>query len=290
MVSKNRKTIISIIVCSRFSKIASTLSNNINSTIGDIDYEIIWIDNSLNQYSIFEAYNIGVEKSTGNYLCFMHEDIIFHSKNWGNIIKNIFNNEKVGIIGVIGGYYIGKFSTDWYSSRITRGEIIQGYYKKNLYQKKHFNVNKYNYGPYVAAIDGLWMCIPKNLFTNHKIQWDSNTFHGFHLYDLDICMQVNSLGYKIQIADDILIEHQSSGNPNKTFYDNCVLFHKKWNRILPFTSTLQINSEDIEKYELTILSNLCTFMHLYKEQQRILNQPLHKLVSKITSFVNKWRK
>ena len=215
-----------------------------------------------------------------------------HASDLGDkyVIRELENGLKVGIIGVIGGYYIGKFSTDWYSSRITRGEIIQGYYKKNLYQKKHFNVNKYNYGPYVAAIDGLWMCIPKNLFTNHKIQWDSNTFHGFHLYDLDICMQVNSLGYKIQIADDILIEHQSSGNPNKTFYDNCVLFHKKWNRILPFTSTLQINSEDIEKYELTILSNLCTFMHLYKEQQRILNQPLHKLVSKITSFVNKWRK
>ena len=83
MVNKNRKALISIIVCARDKKIAPSLSKNINSTIGDVDYEIVWIDNSSKQYSIFEAYNLGEQRSSGEYLCFMHEDILFHSNNWG---------------------------------------------------------------------------------------------------------------------------------------------------------------------------------------------------------------
>lgn len=282
---------ISIIVCSRSPKIAPTLSNNINSTIGDIDYEIIWIDNSSNQYSIFEAYNLGVEKSKGEYLCFMHEDILFHSPNWGEeTIVNMFKNTSIGMIGVIGGYYISKYSTDWYSSHITKGKIIQGRSNIQPYQSKLFNVNNYDYGPYVAAIDGLWMCIPKRLFTEKKVHWDDKTYKGFHLYDFDMCMQINSQGYKIQIADNILIEHKSAGNPNKTFYENCILFHEKWNSQLPFAASSQIRKEELENYELNILKKMCTYTLLYKEHQQILNQPLHKLVSKITLLWQKWIK
>jgi len=93
---------ISIIICSRKSIIDVRLSENLNDTIG-CEYELIIIDNSENKYSIFEAYNLGIQRSTGNYLCFIHDDILFHTLVWGNVIKSIFQSDlNIGLIGVAG--------------------------------------------------------------------------------------------------------------------------------------------------------------------------------------------
>ncbi len=51
---------ISIIVCSKYSKIDDAFAENIKDSIGKVDYEIVWIDNSKKKFSIFEAYNNGV--------------------------------------------------------------------------------------------------------------------------------------------------------------------------------------------------------------------------------------
>lgn len=74
---------ISIIICSRNKNIDSELEQNILDTIGNIVYEVINIDNSTNNYSIFQAYNKGTQIAKYPYLCFMHEDILFHTADWG---------------------------------------------------------------------------------------------------------------------------------------------------------------------------------------------------------------
>lgn len=68
---------ISIVVCSRYPKIGVSLEKNINDTIGDVQYEIVWIDNPRNQYSIFEAYNEGVSRSKGEYIYVLCTKILF---------------------------------------------------------------------------------------------------------------------------------------------------------------------------------------------------------------------
>ena len=78
---------ISIIICNRKKVLDPKLENNIKSTIG-IEYEIINIDNSDNRYNIFQAYNKGIQKSKYPYICFMHDDILYHTVNWG---KNIID-------------------------------------------------------------------------------------------------------------------------------------------------------------------------------------------------------
>ena len=88
---------ISIIICSRNLGIDPKLSTNITSTIG-CEYELIVIDNSQNKYSIFQAYNIGIEKSTSEIICFVHEDVLFHSKDWGKkLIEIFFKSDDEGI-------------------------------------------------------------------------------------------------------------------------------------------------------------------------------------------------
>ena len=93
---------ISIIVCSKFPTLSKELLDNISQTVGT-DYEIVSIDNSQAKYSIFEAYNEGVARSKGEYLCFMHEDVVLRSSNWGNTVERVLSHKDVGAIGVAGG-------------------------------------------------------------------------------------------------------------------------------------------------------------------------------------------
>ena len=94
---------INIIICSRHKEISSELRTNLQSTIG-VDFELIVVDNSQNIYSIFQAYNEGVKRSCYPYLCFMHEDILFHTQDWGEKVMAHFEDTKVGLIGVAGGH------------------------------------------------------------------------------------------------------------------------------------------------------------------------------------------
>ena len=55
----------------------------------------------------------------------------------------------------------------------------------------------------VAVVDGVWMAMRKDLF--NQIRFDDNNFHDFHLYDSDICMQVNHLGLDVMVTDKIYL-------------------------------------------------------------------------------------
>ena len=276
---------ISIIVCSQNKKIDPILSYNINDTIGNIDYEIVWIDNSSNQHSIFEAYNLGIEKSKGEYLCFMHEDILFHSNNWGGVIANIFKDKSIGMIGVVGGCYISQQSISWYSSYpYTKGKIYQGRTTNGTYQKKleDFNNPSINHN-LVKTIDGLFMIIDKSLFSNHKISFDCNTYKGFHLYDLDISMQINSCGYKIYVTNEILIEHKSPGYINIQYYDNLIKFHNKWANLLPQASIEQnaLTKEFINDLAIRPFHEIFHLKNLIDNQNKLLKSLPYKILTKI---------
>lgn len=280
---------ISIIICSRNKIISPTLSNNIKKSIGNIDYEIIWIDNSTNDYSIFEAYNEGINKAKYEILCFMHEDVLYYTSNWGQLCINELSCSQIGLLGVIGTHYLSPFSTYWIDSGINHGKIIQGYEKKGKHCTKEWNWNnKDKYSNNVVAIDGLWMCARKEIF-DKGIKFDNITYKGFHFYDMDISMQVIKKGYKIKIVDNLLIEHTSLSFMNRSFTDNCIKFHKKWRAILPIQSE-PISLNDIKEFELKTIFNLCNNSIIIREQNHILNQPLHKLVSKISTIFQKWIK
>src|SRR6478609_8828248 len=97
---------ISIVICSVQESYFVSLEINIHETIGEIDYEIIKIGNVVEKLSIAQAYNQGIEKSKFEFLLFIHEDIIFHTSNWGEILLSIFRaNSKIGLIGIAGTKY-----------------------------------------------------------------------------------------------------------------------------------------------------------------------------------------
>jgi len=92
---------ISIIVCSRNKIPTEAFRDNVNKPIG-INYELIWIDNSDNCHSIYSAYNLRASRSKYPYLSFVHEDVMFHTGNWGEKIIAHLHDPKTGIFGLAG--------------------------------------------------------------------------------------------------------------------------------------------------------------------------------------------
>ena len=238
---------ISIIVCSRFTEVRNELSYNIKLTIG-VEYELIVIDNSHNKFSIFSAYNEGVRLAKYPYLCFMHDDILYHTQNWGEKLIKHFENPNIGLIGVVGGHYMPKCPASWWSSGYVSGKYIQGYLENNEYKTKYFEhlryKNREELSINVAVVDGIWFCIPKYIFQNTT--FDSNTFNNFHHYDTDICFQILNHCKEVKVVFDILIEHKSRGFLNEIFHRQRIVCYDKWKDFLPKICGIEISENDLE--------------------------------------------
>lgn len=239
-------TMLSIVICSRHADISEDLKRNVDSTIGlknfnnvsyrngdlydkqsvsyisnlvynlDGFYEIIVIDNSKSEYNIFSAYNYGVKRSRGEILCFMHEDILFHTQDWGRLVVEHFEkNSNIGLIGVEGTHFIAKYASPWWAASMSTGQLIQGHTDNGACSSVEEKLwgRKTSDSIEAVVVDGLWMCVRRNLFDNELIRFDDKTFSGFHCYDADICMQVIKAGYEVRVAYDIMIEHTSLGTP-----------------------------------------------------------------------------
>ncbi|NDV81493.1 glycosyltransferase [Bacteroides sp. 51] len=223
---------ISVIICSKYPDISRALRKNIQETIGSA-HEIIVIDNSKNKYSIFEAYNDGVSKAAFEYCCFVHEDVLFHTTNWGANLISHFEVPNVGLIGLAGSYYLLNIPSLWFKAKPFVKNLIQSNLEGEMV--KVYNTVE-GVSQEVLCVDGFCFFIKKSLFD--KIAFDTQTFDGFHFYDLDICLQVKSNGYKVLVVSDILVEHFSGGSLNRAWLESALCFYDKWNKIYP----LQVNS------------------------------------------------
>jgi len=248
---------ISIIVCSRKSYIPLQLRTNIGETIG-LDYELVIIDNSKNQYTIFEAYNLGVSRSKYPYLCFMHDDLLYHTKDWGVKMIQHFQDNEVGVVGVGGCHYLSKYPISLLSWEIAiRNKMYSFNYIQNSIENKTHKSKLYNNlekeSVDAVALDGMWFCIKRDLFEHTDLKFDEQNFKGFHFYDFDICMQVHALGKKAIIISDILIEHFSTGTFDKIWYDNAFKFYKKWKKYLPICIGLKLPEDEIKDLEYNLV-------------------------------------
>lgn len=222
---------ISIIICSREKTICSRLSENIKKTVG-CNYELIIIDNSNNRFSLFQAYNIGIEKSIGKYVCFIHDDIFFHTNGWGINLLRIFNKHPaIGLIGVAGAKVKTRMPSAWWD--VPEGQkvinIIQHFPNKEK-EKWNLGFNSLK-NVEVVVVDGVFMAARRV----NDICFNEN-LEGFHNYDLNISFEYKKFGYRIIVTNEILLEHFSLGTLNSSWVNSTFKIHNLYNRILPLTS------------------------------------------------------
>lgn len=288
---------ISIIVCSRDAELLNVFQENVRKTIG-YAHEFIIIDNSNNAYNIFEAYNLGVKKSKGEVLCFAHEDILFYTNDWGTKLLDHFKNDnKLGLIGTVGSTALPAAPAPWWNrhkvnihyihllqkwqpgDNIKRWSYNEPYKDTGLiYHKENDTSQNINQ---VTSVDGFFMAIPKLLF-NH-IKFDTDTFDGFHCYDLDICMQVNKANYKVAVAHNILIAHLSSGSVSNHWAEASIVFTTKWKNHLPH-SIKQLTNQQKDNYTNSLLLTFC-----YWNYKILSNKTIRQVINQFitpSSFIN----
>ncbi|MDR0799672.1 MAG: glycosyltransferase family protein [Dysgonamonadaceae bacterium] len=221
---------ISIIVCSKHPDLSEALKTNIRDTIG-VPYELIVIDNSTSRYSIFEAYNEGVKRAKHPYLCFMHEDVWYHSANWGESVVRHLSDPHTGLIGLAGSQHLLAVPSSWFHAQPRSMNMMQTYVSPSgEKQTRRRTVPK---DTQVLGIDGFWFCARKAIFD--EVSFDNYTFPGFHFYDVDLAMQIHAQGYAIYVVSDILVEHKSLGFQNSQWINSVYRFYDKWKDQLPAT-------------------------------------------------------
>ncbi|MDD4971749.1 MAG: glycosyltransferase [Paludibacter sp.] len=220
---------ISIIISTRDSGLLQRISENIHETIG-VEYEIIAIENNA-QYSICEAYNMGVDKSNYPYLCFVHEDVLFKTNDWGKRLVSVMTaDDKIGLIGIAGT----KFRST-YPSAIGQGPGLSKFLRGHIY---HFDVYK-DFDESiqkkeledVVCIDGVFMFSNKKVF--NSCRFDDKLLTHFHGYDIDFSLQVYFNSFRVIVARNVLLAHYSNGNyiGQNTIANRKV--GKKWIKKLP---------------------------------------------------------
>ena len=240
----------SIVICSRSSDISAEAKRNLAETIGS-EFELIVIDNSANCYSIFQAYNQGVRHSKGDIVCFMHDDVLFKTDHWGETIERHFHEDgQIGLIGFAGTHFLPDTPMYWYSSPFVSQRnlnndqgMVEEHFHEEWFGGKHLVE--------VVAVDGFCFFVKKSLFD--RIAYDETTFKGFHLYDMDIAMQVIQAGFKVSVCNDVLTEHSWSESKQYSklggdlFEYNLELFAQKWHDNLPLHRGLDLPSEAFER-------------------------------------------
>jgi len=240
---------ISIIICSKDSELLNSVSASIASTVG-CEFEIVPLHNPKGEIGICEAYNIGAGRAKYDYLCFSHEDLIFHTSGWGSKLIQHLKQPETGVIGVVGCLIKPSSPSGvWLNNNnVDRHHMLQTG-KNGKPFIKHWNPLDESKSE-VKVLDGVFLCCRKEVW--HSNRFDPITFPNFHGYDIDFSLQV-SRSYKNYVVYDILIEHQSEGTNNKAWVDSVTNVATKWVQTLPtFTDQFKIDWLNDIEYNATV--------------------------------------
>ncbi|RYY09079.1 MAG: hypothetical protein EOO04_38980, partial [Chitinophagaceae bacterium] len=175
-------------------------------------------------------YNRGAAKARFDHLCFSHEDVVYHTQDWGkNLIAHLADPE-VGVIGVCGSLVKPKSPSGVWLNNDAADRL-------SMYQTDSNGKPYHVFGnpdretiSEVKTLDGVFLCCRKEVWKKNK--FDQDNLKNFHGYDVDFSLQV-SQSYKNYVVYDIQLEHFSYGTNTPAWVESVVAIEKKWSDTLP---------------------------------------------------------
>lgn len=241
---------LSIVIASAKPDLLDQASNNIKQTIG-IPHEILAYQNADGQKGLCEIYNLGAKEAQYECLCFMHEDILFETQDWGmKVIETLRTTDNIGLLGVAGSTYKSLTPSSWFPPhefgretwRMNIKQVDQtGDETHDYYNPRNEKISR------VACVDGVWLCSKKEIIEKHR--FDEKLLRNFHGYDIDLSMEIGEC-YGVYVTFEILLKHFSAGNFNDSWLNETLKVHSKWIGKLPVNSDPSFNFFPIEKAAL----------------------------------------
>lgn len=253
---------ISIIVSTYKPESFKQLKSCVQKTIG-VPYEIIPVQNP-GLYSICEAYNMGVAKAQYPYFCFVHDDVIIHTKDWGQLLINRMDaDRKIGLIGIAGSKFKSTYPTTGWGTGPFVKNLWRGHYKTTdaMQQTIEVDLDKRLTKPEteeVVVVDGLFLFTKSEVLT--KCRFDAAMLTHFHGYDTDFSLQVIQNGYKVIVDRSLDVFHHSKGVQGAEFAKANRAIYRKWSSKLPVASPdLRFGSLHLYYYNLLIWAGYLWF-------------------------------
>jgi hypothetical protein len=198
----------SIIICSVDDNRFASISQNIQQRLGKTPHEIIRIPDAR---SIAEGYMRGISQSAGDRLILCHDDIEILNPDFAERLDEHFRRyDLIGVAGanrIINAGWIGA-GPPWIFGQIVEpfpsGGLVVAQYAVPL-----------SAVPGIKVMDGLFLACRREV--TQRIGFDAATFDGFSLYDLDFTFSAHLAGFKLAVATDIHIFHQSAGKFDQTW-------------------------------------------------------------------------
>ncbi|MBB6500974.1 glycosyltransferase [Pedobacter cryoconitis] len=246
---------LSIIVSSYQEQYYLDFEENLRKTCG-IPYEIVRIWNP-GTMSIYKAYNHGLVRSKYPYLLFVHEDVLFDSSGWGEVlVKQFEEDENVGLIGLAGVRLKTRAPSAWYENGKQHNvECIKQYDKGKLITD-YIPGDKWEKPEAVVVIDGVFIAMRKatGLMFDERLD-------GFHNYDLSISLQAKAKGWKILVVKNILLSHFSMGNFDREWLLSAHCFYQLYRRQLPLVEEGVGYSKQLERNNYLLFFHQCLIHH-----------------------------
>jgi hypothetical protein len=233
---------ISVLICSADNSLLNQVRTNIEQTIG-VEHEILFFDN-LEKKGICEVYNSLAARARFSYLCFVHEDIVFQTLNWGQVLANVFaGNREIGVVGVAGSKYKSKCFSGWYSgiSDFDCANILHRYSDRD--ESIYLQPNKENILEEVVCLDGVFICSRKEVWQRSK--FNETDLKGFHFYDIDFSVRASRI-CRIAVTYGLDIIHTTQGGDfGDNWVNTAIGYHLRFEEMLPVTK-LAGHSDSIE--------------------------------------------
>ncbi|MGI3131441.1 glycosyltransferase [Halopseudomonas pachastrellae] len=238
---------ISIVICSIDPARLRRVQANIETTVG-VPYEVVAIDNRVRSLGLCEAYNEGAQKARFDLICFLHEDVEFLERDWGAALVSHFRNDpKLGLVGLAGSRYKSGQPSGWSNGwgddicvhiwHGQPGDMVKTYEKPA--DLSHEPLVR------VAALDGVFLCSPKNVWNEIRF---SSALSGFHFYDVDYSLRV-AQRYHVAVVYDISLLHFSLGSFSNDWARQALSYANKAPVALPYHVLNELTAADYRMRE-----------------------------------------
>lgn len=183
-------------------------------------YELLLIDNTTSVYaSGSQANNLASLEATGDYLMFIHQDVLLSSKNALKQVEDWLSTlSKVGLAGAVGMIkpkFINQYEAYARYLLLLRLGLLHLWF---LRYGRGNNLHGSSMSPWggqfvtdpvcVQTVDEFFLMVPARIFEHTK--FDELTCSDWHLFGVDFSLSIQRKGYKVYVLP-LSVVHRSRG-------------------------------------------------------------------------------
>ena len=145
-----------------------------------------------NAAAMTAGYNSAMKNSDARYKIYLHQDTLVVNKNLIADLLEIFADETIGMVGVIGCVNLPATGV-WWDGMRTFGRVLHACEPESVVDSECAEPE----GAYqeVEAADGLFLA------TQYDLPWREDLFDGWHLYDSSQCKEFQRAGYRVVVPN-----------------------------------------------------------------------------------------